>query len=182
MRERNRRSRSCRLALRRFRLGRCARGRACRRPPVERRTIRQRRGATFARLRLHGSLGSTGLRPMPPHCYRDPAHGPGVGSGLLPRLPPPTCSSPVSGVGLGPCCYAASLLQSPAPRPPSVFRSAICDCLSLNVSILPTSRQMLGTSRRHSRISARSSFSLHSCRTSTGSCSRPHTSDLRTQR
>ena len=29
---------------------------------------------------------------MPPHYYRDLAHGPGVGSGLLPRLPPPTCS------------------------------------------------------------------------------------------
>jgi hypothetical protein len=39
---------------------------------------------------LHGSLGSTGLRPMPPHYYRDLAHGPGVGSGLLPQLPPPT--------------------------------------------------------------------------------------------
>jgi len=28
-------------------------------------------------------------------------HGPGAGSGLLPRLPSPTCSRPVSGVGLG---------------------------------------------------------------------------------
>jgi hypothetical protein len=71
---------------------------------------------------------------MPPHCSRDPAHGPGVGLGLLPRLPPPTCARPVSGVGLGPRCYAASLLWSPGPRPPPVFRSAICDCLSLNVS------------------------------------------------
>ena len=24
----------------------------------------------------HDSLGSTGLRPIPPHYYRDPAHGP----------------------------------------------------------------------------------------------------------
>jgi len=53
----------------------------------------------------------------------------------LPRLPPPTCARPVSGVGLGPRCYTASLLWSPGPRPPPVFRSAICDCLSLNVSV-----------------------------------------------
>ena len=32
-------------------------------------------------------------------------------------------------------CYPASLLWSPGPRPSPVFRSAICDCLSLNVSI-----------------------------------------------
>jgi hypothetical protein len=70
---------------------------------------------------------------MPPHYYRDLAHGPGVGLGLLPRLPQPTCSRPVSGVGLGPFCYAASLLQSPGPCSSPVFRSAICDCLSLNV-------------------------------------------------
>ena len=53
--------------------------------------------------------------------YRDPAHGPGVGSGLLPRLPPPTCSRPVSGVGLGLFCYAAFLLLSPGPCSPTVF-------------------------------------------------------------
>jgi hypothetical protein len=38
---------------------------------------------------------------MPPHYYRDLAHGPGAGSGILPLLPPPACSRPVSGVGLG---------------------------------------------------------------------------------
>jgi hypothetical protein len=38
-------------------------------------------------------------------------------------------------VGLGPSYYPASLLWSPGPRPSPVFRSAICDCLSLNVSI-----------------------------------------------
>ena len=54
---------------------------------------------------------------MPPHYYRDLAHGPGVGSELLPRLPPPTYSRPVSGVGLGPFCYAASLPWSPGPCP-----------------------------------------------------------------
>jgi len=70
--------------------------------------------------------------PMPPHYYRDLAHGPGVGSGLLPRLPPPTCSRPVSGVGLGLFCSAASLLRSPDPCSPTVFRCTICDCLSLN--------------------------------------------------
>jgi hypothetical protein len=29
---------------------------------------------------LQGSLGSIGLRPMPPHCSRDPAHGLVVGN------------------------------------------------------------------------------------------------------
>ena len=53
----------------------------------------------------------------------------------MPRLPPPSCARPVSGVGLGPSYYPASLLWSPGPRPSPVFRSAICDCLSLNVSI-----------------------------------------------
>jgi hypothetical protein len=31
--------------------------------------------------------------------------------------------------------YPASLLWSPGPRPSPVFRSAVCDCLSLNVSV-----------------------------------------------
>jgi len=57
----------------------------------------------------------------------------GVGLGLLPRLPPPTCARPVSGVGLGPSCSPASWLWFPGPRPLPDFRSAICDCLSLNV-------------------------------------------------
>jgi hypothetical protein len=52
----------------------------------------------------YGVQGSTGLRPMPPHCSWDVEHGPGAGPGLLPRLPPPTCSRPVSGVGLGLFC------------------------------------------------------------------------------
>ena len=63
------------------------------------------------------------------------SHGPGVGLGFLPRLPPPSCARPVSGVGLGLSYYPASLLWSPGPRPSPVFRSAVCDCLSLNVSI-----------------------------------------------
>jgi hypothetical protein len=60
------------------------------------------------------------------------AHGPVAGSGLLPRLPPPTCSRPVSGVGLGLFVYSASLPRSPGPCFPTVFRSAICDGLSIN--------------------------------------------------
>jgi hypothetical protein len=114
----------------------------------------QRRGATFARLRMEAQLYSLrasatrltgkywaapyassllppGLSYMPPHYSRDLVHGPGAGSGLLPRLPPPTCSRPVSGVGLGPFCYAAFLLRSPGPCSPTVFRSATCDCLSI---------------------------------------------------
>jgi hypothetical protein len=53
---------------------------------------------------------------------------------VYPGYPPPR---PVSGVGLGPSYYPASLLWSPGPRPSPVFRSEICDCLSLNVSISP---------------------------------------------
>ena len=53
----------------------------------------------------------------------------------MPRLPPPPCARPASGVGLGPSCYPASLLWSPGPRPSPVFLSALCDCLSLNVSV-----------------------------------------------
>jgi hypothetical protein len=74
---------------------------------------------------LHGSLGSTGLRPMPPHYYRDLAHGPGVGSGLLPQLPPPTWDLFVLRLL---CCGL------PAPTRRLFFRSAIRDCLSSNVS------------------------------------------------
>jgi hypothetical protein len=40
-----------------------------------------------------------------------------------------SCARPVSGVGLGPRRYTASMLWSPAPHPSPVFRSAICDCL-----------------------------------------------------
>ena len=82
---------------------------------------------------LHGSLGSTGLRPMPPHYSRDLEHGPGAGSGLLPRLPPPTCSRAVSGVGLGLllCGFFTLFTAVSRPQLQTVFRSAICDCLSV---------------------------------------------------
>jgi hypothetical protein len=84
----------------------------------------QRRGAMFARRRMEAqlyslrasatrSLGGTGQRPMQPHYSRDLAHGPGVGSGLWPQLPPPTCSRRVRSVRLGPFCYVASLPRSP---------------------------------------------------------------------
>ena len=46
---------------------------------------------------------------MPPHCYRDPAHGPGMGPVPSPRLPPPTCSRSASAVGLGLFWYASLL-------------------------------------------------------------------------
>ena len=90
---------------------------------------------------LHGSLGSTGLRPIPPHYYRDPAHGPGVGSGLLPRLPPPTCSRPVSGVGLGPFVMRLLCCSLPAPARRQFFAlrfATVCHStyLSLSVSLL----------------------------------------------
>jgi hypothetical protein len=50
------------------------------------------------------------VRPMPPRFSRDLEHGPGAGSGLLPWLPPPTCSRPVSGVGLGLFVEASNVL------------------------------------------------------------------------
>ena len=59
-------------------------------------------------------------------------HGPGAGSGLLPRLPPPTCSHTDHWCGPGTFCYAASLLRFPGPCSPTVFCSAICDCLSIS--------------------------------------------------
>jgi len=45
-----------------------------------------------------------------------------TGLGLLPRLPPPTCARPVSGVGLGPSCSTASRLWFPGPRPLPALR------------------------------------------------------------
>jgi hypothetical protein len=72
---------------------------------------------------LHGSLGSAGLRPLRHHYYCDLAQGFGVGSGLLPRLPPPTCSRPVSDVGLGLLLLLAvikRMLLSPGAEPDTV--------------------------------------------------------------
>ena len=45
-------------------------------------------------------------------------------------------------MGLGLSYYPASLLWSPGPRPSPVFRSAVCDCLSLNVSVSQTNRAL----------------------------------------
>jgi len=74
---------------------------------------------------LQGSLGSIGLRPLPPHCSRDPAHGPGVGLGRLPRLPPPSCARPVSGAGLGPSLLSG--FTAVVSRPPPVASFSLCD-------------------------------------------------------
>jgi hypothetical protein len=82
------------------------------------------------KMRTGGGAANILDGPMPPHYSRDLEHGPGAGSGLLPQLPPPTCSRPVSGVGLG-LFVMASLVRSPGPCSPTVFRSAICDCLSI---------------------------------------------------
>jgi len=83
-----------------------------------------------SRPQLHGSLGSTGLRPMPPQYSRDLAHGPGVGSGLWPRLQAPTCSHPVIGVGLE--FFVKRLLRCGLARPACPLcpgsSLAICKC------------------------------------------------------
>ena len=71
---------------------------------------------------LQGSLGSTGPRPMPPHYSRDLGPGPVVGSGLLPRFPPPACSRPVRGVDLG-LLFAFFSRGLPAP---ALHCSSLC--------------------------------------------------------
>jgi hypothetical protein len=92
-----------------------------------------RPSCTVSGPQLHSSLGSTGLRPMLPRYYRDLAHGPGVGSGQKPRLPPPTCLRPISGVGgPGTFLFCGSLAVVSRPVLAHCFRSAICDCLSIN--------------------------------------------------
>jgi len=105
------------------------------RSPLTPEQLCQRRGAAALRFldsgwklscttsgpQLKGSLGSTGLRPMPPDCSQDLGHGPGAGSGLLPRLPPPTCSRPDSGVGLG------LLYVGFSPRSPGACSSLFFD-------------------------------------------------------
>jgi hypothetical protein len=53
------------------------------RSPLTPEQLCQRRGVTFAGLRMVDS----------PHYSRDLEHGPGAGSGLLPRLPPPFLAS-----------------------------------------------------------------------------------------
>jgi hypothetical protein len=77
------------------------------RSPLTPEQLCQRRGATFTRLRMEAQLyslraaatrltGSTGLRPMPPHCYRDPAHGPGGGGrGFCPGSRRPRARVPI---------------------------------------------------------------------------------------
>ena len=85
---------------------------------------------------LHGSLGSTGQRPTLPHYSLDPVHGPGVGLRLRPQLLPPACPRRACSVGLGFFRSVAFLPRSPGPCWSPVFRSAIFDCSSLNVSFL----------------------------------------------
>ena len=60
-----------------------------------------RRSCTASGPQLHGLLGSTGQRPTPPHYSLDPVHGPGVGLGLWPQFPLPTCSRRACSVGAG---------------------------------------------------------------------------------
>ena len=66
-------------------------------------------GATRSGYGLY--VGSTGLRPKPPHNSRDLGHGPGAGSGLLLRLPAPrvlfVCGFFTRGLP-GPCCSSVN--------------------------------------------------------------------------
>jgi hypothetical protein len=75
---------------------------------------------------------------MPPHYYRDLAHGSGVGSGLLPRLPPPACSRPVSGVGLGLFLFCG--LLAVVSRPLLAHRFSLCDLQLLVIKRILVSR------------------------------------------
>jgi len=64
-----------------------------------------------------------------------PRTGPVWGWGVCPGSRRPRARVPLVVWAWDLVCYPASLLWSPGPRPSPVFRSAICDCLSLNVSI-----------------------------------------------
>ena len=76
--------------------------------------------------------GGTELRPVPPHCSRDLGHGPGAGSGHLPRLQPPACSLPVSGVGMG--LFVCGFFNA-VSRPQLSCCSSLCDVGPLSVNV-----------------------------------------------
>jgi hypothetical protein len=81
-----------------------------------------------------------GIQYALPLTHTEVAHGPGEGSGLLPQLPPPTCSRPVSGVGLGlfACGFCTAVSQSLLF---TVLRSAIWYCFqSTDVFVRSASR------------------------------------------
>jgi hypothetical protein len=107
---------------------------------AQRRRCRRRCRRRGRALRLLGSRGSPSprrrgsLRPRE-FCRNQTRPRKSAQVTSLTSSRPRPCARAVSGVGLGPSCYAASLLWSPGPRPSPVFRSAICDCLSLNVSL-----------------------------------------------
>ena len=67
-----------------------------------------------------------------------PRTGPVWGWGVCPGSRRPRARVPLVVRAWDLVCYPASLLWSPGPRPSPVFRSVLCDCLSLNVPILCT--------------------------------------------
>ena len=133
------------------------------RSPLTPEQLCQRRGATFARLRMEAQLYSlraaatrlTGKHWAAPYASSllpRFAHGPGVGLGLLPRLPPPTCSRPVSGVGLGPFCSAASCCGLPAPTRHQFFAlrfaTLVIKRICLSCRAHPSTTNLLDASAR----------------------------------
>ena len=83
-------------------------------------------------LRRLSRPGGTEIRPVPPHCSRDLGHGPGAGSGHLPRLQPPACSLPVSGVGMG--LFVCGFFNA-VSRPQLSCCSSLCDVGPLSVNV-----------------------------------------------
>jgi len=72
----------------------------------------------------------------------DLEHGPGAGSGFLPRLPPPTCSRPFSVVGLGLLVMRVLCRSLPVPA---------LNCFSLCDLRLFVSKRMFLSSRACAR-------------------------------
>ena len=96
----------------------------------------QRRGAKFARLRMEAHWEALGcalcLLTTRAISRTGPVWGRGFGPGSRrprARVPLVVWAWDLLLSGFRPVCYAASLLRSPGPCLPAVFRSAICDCL-----------------------------------------------------
>jgi hypothetical protein len=115
---------------------RCSSGTTCRREPGRLGVPDTRLGVPDTRL----AQNLAGVRPMPLHCSRDLGHGPGAGSGLLPQLPPPTCSRPVSSVGLGLYCMRFCTAVS---RPLLSYCSSLCDLRLMSMVTFVSKRMLL---------------------------------------
>ena len=100
----------------------------------------QGRGATGRIARTHTYWEALGCALCLLTAREIPRTGPVWGWGVCPGSRRPRARVPLVVRAWDLVCCPASLLWSPGPRPSPVFRSAICDCLSLNVIISFSSR------------------------------------------